>query len=150
MGFLAGWPAVGPAAVFVLLTPINFYLAQKQTDVSASGVAATEARTAKVMDMVNGIRVIKFFGWESKFATIIERLRVPEMQSLHKSMGISALLALSVAISQPAMQVVLFVLIGIKSGEKMDTLLFYQCISLVSIVCIGACHIPGTPSTVTF
>ncbi len=144
MGFIAGWPAVGAVGVFLLLTPVNLYLARKLALTASEGIGATEARTLKVIEMVGGIRVLKFFGWEKKFETIIAKLRQPELECMYRTMGVAAGSSLSVAIAQPTMQVLLFILIGIKSGEKMDTLIFYQCISLISIVSLGLAILPHT------
>jgi ABC-type multidrug transport system fused ATPase/permease subunit len=84
------WQVVGVAtfggvAVMVLLIPLNSWLARVQGAIQKEMMTCKDNRTKIVNEVLQGIRVIKFFAWESSFNDKIGAIRADELRTLRKS-----------------------------------------------------------------
>lgn len=84
------WQVVGVAtfggvAVMVLLIPLNSWLARVQGAIQKEMMTCKDNRTKIVNEVLQGIRVIKFFAWESSFNDKIGTIRADELRTLKKS-----------------------------------------------------------------
>ncbi|KAL8565198.1 hypothetical protein ACOMHN_003985 [Nucella lapillus] len=66
----------------IVLIPINRQLAFKIGDLSTSLMAHKDSRVKLMNEMLCGIRVLKFYAWESHFVSLINQLRDKELHSL--------------------------------------------------------------------
>lgn len=79
---LIGWSAfVGAGSMFVLM-PIQFRLSQIYSRSQAKLMAATDSRINKLNEVLQSIRIIKFFAWEKKFAESVLKIREEELHHL--------------------------------------------------------------------
>ncbi|PRP77744.1 putative multidrug resistance protein [Planoprotostelium fungivorum] len=85
-----GWAAMAGLAVMVVLIPVNVYLAHYLTRVFDELMELRDSRTEKMNEILNGIRIIKFFAWEDSYSRQIGTIREKEMEVIRKSIFISA------------------------------------------------------------
>ncbi|KZV63784.1 P-loop containing nucleoside triphosphate hydrolase protein [Peniophora sp. CONT] len=81
---ILGWGAFVGIAVMVLLLPLPGYLATSLHGVQESTMKKTDARVQVVTEIMNVIRMIKLFGWESKINERIAATRKEELKGVRK------------------------------------------------------------------
>ena len=142
MGFIAGWPACGAAFVFLCVLPFNYNISEGFVVLYIKKMIAGDKRTQKVVEIVNNVRVVKFYGWEKPFRTLIQKLRSPELDMIYELMKQLAFLMCSFSMAQPLIQVVLFILLTVKSENDLTVLVFFQCLSLTNILGMALVQLP--------
>ncbi|KAF4451488.1 putative YBT1-Vacuolar, `full-size` ABC protein [Fusarium austroafricanum] len=86
-----GLSAIPGIIVMVLLLPINYGLARGFTITSKRILAATDKRTNVTNEVLQNIRIIKYFAWEQRFGRIIDVKRQLELKALRSRFMIWAL-----------------------------------------------------------
>ena len=84
------WQYLGVASlaglcVMILSIPSNAYLSEISRKLSVKKLQFQDSRIKMISELLNGIRVIKFYGWEISFQKIIEKIRKNEVAYLIKS-----------------------------------------------------------------
>lgn len=84
----------GLAGVFLILSfiPIQVWLNKKMGECSEAVWAAKDKRLQFVSEIINGIQIVKMYGWENAFVKMMEKIRGKEMEGLEKSWLIYAIL----------------------------------------------------------
>jgi ATP-binding cassette subfamily C (CFTR/MRP) protein 2 len=85
------WRLLGPSvlaglAVMVLTTPVNAIIMKKLGNIQKSMMQSKDMRTKIMNEVLNGIRVIKFFAWENSFINKIGDIRDKELQTLKSTL----------------------------------------------------------------
>ncbi len=85
------WRLVGPSvlagvALMVLTTPANAFLMKKMGVIQKDMMKSKDARVKIMNEVLNGIRVIKFFAWEQSFLDQILGIRKAELSTLKKTL----------------------------------------------------------------
>lgn len=84
------WQVLGPAvlaglSVMLLLIPINLKLSQVQGVIQKTMLGHKDSRTKLMNEIMQGIRVIRYFAWEPSFSDRVRSVRNDELASLRKS-----------------------------------------------------------------
>ncbi|KAI8616941.1 P-loop containing nucleoside triphosphate hydrolase protein [Chytriomyces sp. MP71] len=74
-----GWAAVIGISLLPLAIPVQAWLFTKMKVIRKKQAPITDQRVKKTTEILNGIRVIKLFSWESSFADIISAIRKDEL-----------------------------------------------------------------------
>ena len=80
---------LGPASlvgigVMVLLVPVNLFIAKRFTTAQKRIMAATDRRIHATNEVLQNIRIIKYFAWEQRFMNNVNEKRKAELQALWK------------------------------------------------------------------
>ncbi|KAF5021218.1 hypothetical protein F66182_6737 [Fusarium sp. NRRL 66182] len=86
-----GLSAIPGIIVMVLLLPVNYGLARGFTVTSKRILAATDKRTNVTNEVLQNIRIIKYFAWEQRFGRIIDEKRQAELKALRSRFMVWAL-----------------------------------------------------------
>uniref|UniRef100_A0A8C9W361 Canalicular multispecific organic anion transporter 1-like n=1 Tax=Scleropages formosus TaxID=113540 RepID=A0A8C9W361_SCLFO len=83
------WLELGPAVlaglgVMLLMIPINALLATKSRGFQVENMKFKDKRLKLMNEILNGIKVIKLYAWESSFAAQIQGIREKELKVMHK------------------------------------------------------------------
>ena len=83
------WQYLGVAslaglAMMILSIPLNAYLSERGRKLSVKKLQFQDSRIKMISELLNGIRVVKFYGWEISFQKIIEKIRNNEVLYLIK------------------------------------------------------------------
>ena len=93
------WREVGAAAfagvaVIVVAIPINTCVASLTRRLQLEQMKNKDKRINLMNEILSGIKVIKFYGWEASFADQAQAIRNNEIKLLRKRVGLSAILSL--------------------------------------------------------
>uniref|UniRef100_A0A8C5GHS1 ABC-type glutathione-S-conjugate transporter n=1 Tax=Gouania willdenowi TaxID=441366 RepID=A0A8C5GHS1_GOUWI len=83
------WMELGPSvlaglAVMVLLAPINGLLATKARTIQIENMKFKDQRLKIMNEILNGIKILKFYAWEPSFQTQVEDIRNDELKVMKK------------------------------------------------------------------
>jgi len=79
-----GWSSLASMGLMILVTPLNLYVAKQFTKFQKIIMAATDARIHTTNEVLQNIRIIKYFAWELRFAQIVNGKRRVELRALRK------------------------------------------------------------------
>ncbi|KAJ3231382.1 hypothetical protein HDU78_007733, partial [Chytriomyces hyalinus] len=79
---VAGWSALVGVAVMVASLPVTYWNSKWNIRIYGKLIAAQDARTGVVNEVLQGIRIIKYFAWEKMFIERINEARERELRTL--------------------------------------------------------------------
>ncbi|KAL9586159.1 MAG: hypothetical protein Q9212_001080 [Teloschistes hypoglaucus] len=79
-----GYSSLVSIAFMVLITPLNLYIARQFSKTQKNIMAATDARIHTTNEVLQNIRIIKYFAWEIRFGQIVNEKRRTELAALRK------------------------------------------------------------------
>lgn len=77
-----GLSAIPGLIVMALLLPVNIFLAKGFNYTQKKIMAATDKRIHTTNEILQNIRIIKYFAWEGRFGTIVDEKRRDELRAL--------------------------------------------------------------------
>ena len=86
-----GVAAMAGVAILVLAIPINTVIAKFTRKLQQAQMKNKDKRIKLMNEILNGIKVIKLYGWEPSFSNQTQEFRNEEMKVLRKSAGINAI-----------------------------------------------------------
>ncbi|AZZ35755.1 multidrug ABC transporter ATP-binding protein [Bdellovibrio sp. qaytius] len=131
--YYIGWSAIGAVAVMAILIPLTQRLAKKFVHMEEEMMAQRDNRMTLMTQILNSIRVVKYFSWEKSVQDEVTAVRNKEIGArfkLAKSEILWGLLYSSIS------TVVLFVALTIHyyRGQTIDLALVLTCISIFSLM----------------
>lgn len=89
LAVLTLWLYIGPAAfvafaIMLVLIPIISFLTVLQDKAESEKIEIKDKRLKLINDILNGIRVLKYYGWENSFNKIINKMRIGELTILKR------------------------------------------------------------------
>lgn len=69
----------------ILTTPVNALIMKKLGSIQEKMMQSKDLRTKIMNEVLNGIRVIKFYAWENSFIKKILEIREQELKTLKSS-----------------------------------------------------------------
>lgn len=81
---IMGLSAIPGLVVMVILLPVNILLARGFSYTQKKIMAATDKRIATTNEVLQNIRIIKYFAWEQRFSQIVDEKRDAELKALRK------------------------------------------------------------------
>ncbi|KAK9400978.1 canalicular multispecific organic anion transporter 1 [Crotalus adamanteus] len=81
------WAELGPSVlagigVMVLLIPLNGVLVSKSRTIQVKNMNHKDERMKIMTEILNGIKILKFFAWELSFQKQVEKIRALELKGL--------------------------------------------------------------------
>lgn len=94
------WSYLGPASLagvllMVLFIPLNIYLSNKSKVLQRLKLKQQDSRIKLTNEILNGIKVLKLYGWELSFRNILNKIREAELVTLYKYGWYSTLISFS-------------------------------------------------------
>ena len=77
-----GLSAIPGVVIMILLLPVNYVIASGFNRTSKAILAATDKRIHVTNEVLQSIRIIKYFAWEHRFGNIINEKRQAELKAL--------------------------------------------------------------------
>ena len=82
---LLGWAGVVGVSVMSILLPMTTIVIRKLRTLRQGVLKNTDARAKATTDMLSGIRIVKFMGWERSFRAKIDGVRAAELKVFRKT-----------------------------------------------------------------
>jgi ABC-type multidrug transport system fused ATPase/permease subunit len=79
---LLGFSSFAGIVLMVLMLPINLFIAKSFARLQKQILAGTDARIHATNEVLQNIRIVKYFAWEQRFQDIIDEKRRAELKSL--------------------------------------------------------------------
>lgn len=79
---ILGYSSLASIGLMILVMPLNFFIARGFARKQKVIMAATDARIHTTNEVLQNIRIIKYFAWERRFAEIVDEKRSVELRAL--------------------------------------------------------------------
>ncbi|KAJ5104570.1 hypothetical protein NUU61_001917 [Penicillium alfredii] len=79
---IMGFSSFAGIALMVLMLPVNLFIARQFNKVQNAILKGTDARIHATNEVLQNIRIIKYFAWEQRFHNIVSEKRQAELKSL--------------------------------------------------------------------
>ncbi|KAF7118485.1 hypothetical protein CNMCM5793_008011 [Aspergillus hiratsukae] len=79
---LLGFSSFAGIVLMVLMLPVNLFIAKSFARLQKQILAGTDARIHATNEVLQNIRIVKYFAWEQRFQDIIDEKRRAELKSL--------------------------------------------------------------------
>ncbi|XP_077998555.1 ATP-binding cassette sub-family C member 9-like [Glandiceps talaboti] len=96
-----GSPALVGAAFMLITTPLQYWISQQMARLQQKVLAFSDQRLKKSNEMLQGIKLLKLYGWEEIFCSSIEVIRQEEVKKMLK-LGCWTIFFISTALVTPA------------------------------------------------
>lgn len=80
--YVMGFSSFAGIGLMVLALPLNLFIAKQFTTVQKRILAGTDARINATNEILQNIRIIKFFAWEQRFENVVDEKRRVELKAL--------------------------------------------------------------------
>ncbi|KKZ59025.1 hypothetical protein EMCG_00890 [[Emmonsia] crescens] len=81
---ILGFSSLAGIGVMVLMLPLNLYIASRFRALQHEILAGTDARIHSTNEVLQNIRIIKYFAWEQRFEDIVNEKRKVELKNLRR------------------------------------------------------------------
>ncbi|KAJ3276179.1 hypothetical protein HDV01_005627 [Terramyces sp. JEL0728] len=79
--FVLGWSAIVGILLIAILTPATSFLGKRILKHQTALLKNTDSRVSKINELLQGIRIVKYFAWESYFGGMVTESREKELNS---------------------------------------------------------------------
>lgn len=79
---ILGWSAFAGVLVMIAIFPLNIYFSKQFSNAHRRIMAATDGRIHATNEVLQNVRIIKYFAWEERFSQNISEKRHVELQAL--------------------------------------------------------------------
>eukprot|EP01038_Epipyxis_sp_PR26KG_P009325 gene9325-12563_t len=138
---------VGPStfvgvALIIFLLPLNGVIFGVLNVIRRKKVLVTDIRVKLMNEILNGIRVIKFYAWESAFSKKIIDIRLRELVLLKQLAYVVAVGFTAILMAAPILLPVLTFLTFVRLGNQLDAAIAFTTISLFNTLQLPFAFLP--------
>lgn len=146
---LLGVAALVGAVVMVLCFPITGLITKKMSDNYTALTSATDKRNDLINEMLQGIRMIKYFAWESNWREKIYDARRTEIKSLIKTIILDVLVNIVFLVAPVLVTVSSFIWYTKIAGNELTASVAFVSITLFEMLRAPLIFIPESVNTFT-
>ncbi|KAL1263560.1 hypothetical protein QQF64_006299, partial [Cirrhinus molitorella] len=134
------WIELGPSVlagllVMVLMVPINGWLATKSRGFQMQNMKFKDTRMKIVNDILNGIKVLKYYAWESSFEAQVQEIREKELKVMRKFAYLSSVSTFIFSCAPSIVSLATFaVFVSVSPNNILDAEKAFTSISLFNIL----------------
>lgn len=133
--WLASWVALVGILVLCLMIPFNLRLVRRLRQIRSVRLPLSDLRVARCVEMVKGVRVLKFNGWDAQFEASINSLREAELPFIKQELFFyAALMTLTITGPQIATGLSLVCVALASPSAPLTAELAFPVLSLFSVV----------------
>ncbi|EPS34428.1 hypothetical protein PDE_09392 [Penicillium oxalicum 114-2] len=81
---IMGFSAFAGIVLMALMLPVNLFIARQFSKVQSAILKGTDARIHATNEVLQNIRIIKYFAWEQRFQDVVNEKRKTELKSLRR------------------------------------------------------------------
>uniref|UniRef100_A0A672K2V6 ABC-type glutathione-S-conjugate transporter n=1 Tax=Sinocyclocheilus grahami TaxID=75366 RepID=A0A672K2V6_SINGR len=142
------WIELGPSVlagllVMVLMVPINGWLATKSRGFQVENMKFKDTRMKIVNDILNGIKVLKYYAWESSFEAQVQEIREKELKVMRKFAYLSSVSTFIFSCAPAIVSLATFaVFVSVSPDNILDAEKAFTSISLFNILRLPLTMLP--------
>lgn len=111
-----GIASLAGVLMMFIFVPINIFLANKSKLLKMEKLKHQDQRIKLTTEILNGMKVLKFYGWEISFNNIVNKIRETELQVLSKFNVYSTFISFGNLLNNLKMQLVFLKIFFFKVG----------------------------------
>ncbi|XP_041086709.1 multidrug resistance-associated protein 1-like isoform X3 [Polyodon spathula] len=147
------WQHLGPSALagiatIILIFPLNGVIAKQRSKLQEEQMKHTDGRIKLMNEILNGIKILKFYAWEKAFLERVLGYRAKELKALKKS---QILYSISIASFNSSTFLIAFVMFGvyvlIDERNVLDAQKVFVSMALINILKTPLSLLPFSMST---
>ncbi|XP_033908710.3 multidrug resistance-associated protein 1-like isoform X2 [Acipenser ruthenus] len=147
------WQHLGPSALagiatIILIFPLNGVIAKQRSKLQEVQMKHTDGRIKLMNEILNGIKILKFYAWEKAFMERVLGYRAKELKALKKS---QILYSISIASFNSSTFLIAFVMFGvyvlIDKRNVLDAQKVFVSMALINILKTPLSLLPFSMST---
>ncbi|KAG7096565.1 hypothetical protein E1B28_003986 [Marasmius oreades] len=143
---------LGPSALagfgfFIILIPLQTYIMKSLFKLRAQSMQWTDKRAKLLQELLNGMKIIKFFAWEVPFLDRITGFRRNEMKYI-RSLLVARAGMNAVAMALPALASVLAFVTYSLSGHSLDPANIFASLTLFNLLRLPLMMLPVSLSSI--
>ncbi|KAI0822453.1 P-loop containing nucleoside triphosphate hydrolase protein [Trametes gibbosa] len=142
-----GPSALAGYAFFILATPIQTMVMKRFIQIRAKSMIWTDKRAKLLQELLGGMKIIKYFAWESPYLKRIEELRGKEMSYI-RSLLIIRSANNAVAVSLPALASVLAFVVYSATGHSLNAADIFSSLTLFNLLRLPLMFLPISLSSI--
>ncbi|KAK2768103.1 hypothetical protein FQN53_006314 [Emmonsiellopsis sp. PD_33] len=131
---ILGFSSLAGVAVMILVLPLNMYIASRFRALQREILAGTDARIHSTNEVLQNIRIIKYFAWEQRFEDIVNEKRAAELKSLRRRYMLWAAAATLWYGTPVIITLVSFFLYTVIEGKKLVPSVAFPALSTFSLL----------------
>ena len=143
-----GWSALGGLVIMVVMIPVQSKLGKRIGVLRRQTVKHTDRRVRTMNEILDGMRIIKLFGWEAEFVDRVNGIRADEIEQL--------LAAAAIKSANTALAFCLPILVSLVSfwlyqaaGNTLDVPVVFYCLALFNVMYRALNMIPTCVETLS-
>jgi len=140
---IMGWAFAAGFGLLLIFIPLQLYLARRFASLRSKVAAITDSRCNLVSQACQGVRLMKMYAWEFKFAERIETIRAREMNKIIKASEYKSLNEAINFCTTIAVGVVTFS-VHVWAGGTLSSRIVFSSLSLINILQSSATRIFST------
>ncbi|CAM9948860.1 unnamed protein product, partial [Ectocarpus sp. 4 AP-2014] len=130
---LVGAAAVAGIMLLVLMIPIQGVLAAKQMGLQRAQMKQTQSRVKVINEVLQGIRIVKYYAWEVPFVQRIAALRDMEVDKI-KSFAFVNAYSMSIMLTTPFVMVMLTLVVFFNVDGDFSPDVVFTAVSLLLVI----------------
>ncbi|XP_049620339.1 ATP-binding cassette sub-family C member 2 [Suncus etruscus] len=148
------WGELGPSVfagvgIMMLLIPINGFLVTKSRTIQVNNMKNKDKRLKIMNEVLNGIKILKYFAWEPSFKSQVHDLRKKELKNLLLYGQLQSLIVFLLYIAPVLVSVITFsVYVLVDSNNILDAEKAFTSITLFNILRFPLTMLPMVMSAV--
>eukprot|EP00741_Cyanophora_paradoxa_P016796 tig00020941_g16221.t1 len=145
--WVIGWQALVGVALMLVLFPINGFIAARTAKLRALQTKLSDERVAVMNEVVQGIRVIKFYAWEQFFLAKVDEVRGRECRLLLHQAYLRACIVFLMFVTPSLTALVTFATYSLTEGE-MQPYKVFTALALFNVLRLPLTYFPVVLSMV--
>eukprot|EP00904_Undaria_pinnatifida_P007302 jgi/Undpi1/3701/HiC_scaffold_16.g07071.m1 len=130
---LLGASALAGVLFLLLMIPVQGYLAAKQMGLQRAQMKQTESRVKVINEVLQGIRIVKYYAWEVPFVERISSLRSQEVNKI-KNFAFMSAYSMSIMLTTPFVMVMLTLVVYFNGGGNFSPDVVFTAVSLLLVI----------------
>lgn len=131
---ILGWSSIAGISIMVLLIPVNYTISNKFSQIQKAIMATTDKRIHATNEVLQNIRIIKFFAWEERFGHMVGECRAAELKQLRKRYILWAIAATSWYGSPMLITFLSFLSYTVIEGKELNASVAFTALSLFNVL----------------
>ncbi|KAJ2022732.1 hypothetical protein IWW57_004408, partial [Coemansia sp. S610] len=143
MYMLLGVSALVGLSMSVLYVPLSKMLFKYLTKVEKKLTSLSDERVTVITELLQGIKAVKLFGWESRFLEMVDERRERQLKYMWKLLLAWVRVHVASSLAPMLILVVIFVVYIIGFGNRLTAEIAFTTISVFQLIRIVFEHLPG-------